>query len=38
VGERGVDDGVGEDGYDPATLYSKIGSNQEKAFAADARL
>jgi hypothetical protein len=36
--EEWLANGAGEDGYDPATLYSKIGSNQEKAFAADARL
>lgn len=36
--EEWLANGKGEEGYDPATLYAKIGSSREKAFAADAKL
>lgn len=36
--EAWLQDGKGEAGYDPDTLYRKVGSSREKAAAADARL
>lgn len=35
--EEWLANGKGEAGYDPDTLYAKIGSNRDKALAADAR-